>query len=59
MYIAKVAPADKRGNLVSWNQFAIIFGMLVVYFVNLLDSFARGCPVACTRLGGDGCLLPK
>ena len=34
MYIAEVAPADKRGNLVSWNQFAIIFGMLVVYFVN-------------------------
>lgn len=23
-----------RGKLVSWNQFAIIFGMLVVYFVN-------------------------
>lgn len=34
MYIAEVAPAGKRGNLVSWNQFAIIFGMLVVYFVN-------------------------
>ena len=34
MYIAEVAPADRRGNLVSWNQFAIIFGMLVVYFVN-------------------------
>ena len=34
MYIAEVAPAEKRGYLVSWNQFAIIFGMLVVYFVN-------------------------
>ncbi len=34
MYIAEVAPAEKRGHLVSWNQFAIIFGMLVVYFVN-------------------------
>jgi len=34
MYIAEVAPAEKRGTLVSWNQFAIIFGMLVVYFVN-------------------------
>jgi len=34
MYIAEIAPAAKRGNLVSWNQFAIIFGMLVVYFVN-------------------------
>ena len=31
MYIAEVAPADRRGNLVAWNQFAIIFGMLVVY----------------------------
>ena len=34
MYIAEVAPAERRGNLVAWNQFAIIFGMLVVYFVN-------------------------
>ena len=24
MYIAEMAPAEKRGNLVSWNQFAII-----------------------------------
>jgi len=36
MYIAEVAPADRRGKLVSWNQFAIIFGQLVVYFVNFL-----------------------
>ena len=36
MYIAEVAPADQRGKLVSWNQFAIIFGQLVVYFVNFL-----------------------
>ena len=34
MYIGEVAPSDKRGMLVSWNQFAIIFGQLVVYFVN-------------------------
>ncbi|MFW6226574.1 MAG: D-xylose transporter XylE [Bacteroidota bacterium] len=34
MYIAEIAPAQIRGKLVSWNQFAIIFGMLVVYFVN-------------------------
>lgn len=34
MYIAEIAPADIRGKLVSWNQFAIIFGMLIVYFVN-------------------------
>ena len=36
MYIAEVSPASKRGTLVSWNQFAIIFGQLVVYFVNYL-----------------------
>ena len=36
MYIAEIAPASKRGKLVSWNQFAIIFGQLVVYFVNYL-----------------------
>ena len=36
MYIAEVAPASRRGRLVSWNQFAIIFGQLVVYFVNFL-----------------------
>ncbi|MDE5675336.1 MAG: D-xylose transporter XylE [Muribaculaceae bacterium] len=36
MYIAEVAPSDIRGTLVSWNQFAIIFGQLVVYFVNFL-----------------------
>jgi len=33
-YIAEIAPANMRGKLVSWNQFAIIFGMVVVYFVN-------------------------
>lgn len=34
MYIAEIAPANTRGKLVSFNQFAIIFGMLVIYFVN-------------------------
>lgn len=34
VYIGEIAPADIRGRLVSINQFAIIFGMLVVYFVN-------------------------
>ena len=34
MYIAEIAPSSIRGKLVSWNQFAIIFGMLIVYFVN-------------------------
>lgn len=40
MYIGEIAPADIRGRLVSLNQFAIIFGMLVVYFVNW--SIANG-----------------
>jgi len=34
LYISEVAPAACRGRLVSVNQFAIIFGMLLVYFVN-------------------------
>ncbi|MDR2791465.1 MAG: D-xylose transporter XylE [Tannerellaceae bacterium] len=34
MYIGEIAPAEIRGRLISFNQFAIIFGMLVVYFVN-------------------------
>ena len=42
MYIAEIAPANIRGKLVSWNQFAIIFGMVVVYFVNYF--IARGQP---------------
>ena len=36
MYIAEVAPSEIRGKLVSCNQFAVIFGMLVVYFVNYM-----------------------
>lgn len=34
MYIAEMAPAHMRGKLVSFNQFAIVSGMLIVYFVN-------------------------
>ncbi|MDP2237764.1 MAG: D-xylose transporter XylE [Bacteroidales bacterium] len=40
MYIGEISPAHLRGRLVSLNQFAIIFGMLVVYFVNW--GIARG-----------------
>ncbi len=40
MYIGEIAPSHIRGRLVSLNQFAIIFGMLVVYFVNW--GIARG-----------------
>ena len=34
MYIAEIAPARIRGNLVAWNQIAIVSGMLIIYFVN-------------------------
>ena len=34
LYIAEIAPAHKRGKLVSFNQLAIIIGMLIVFFVN-------------------------
>ncbi|MDE5624199.1 MAG: D-xylose transporter XylE [Alistipes sp.] len=42
MYIAEISPAKIRGTLVSCNQFAIIFGMLVVYFVNYLIRNSLG-----------------
>ena len=45
MYIAEVAPSNMRGTLVSWNQFAIIFGQLVVYFVNFLILGSHANPV--------------
>ena len=45
MYIAEVAPSNLRGTLVSWNQFAIIFGQLVVYFVNFLILGSHANPV--------------
>lgn len=43
MYIGEISPAEIRGRLVSLNQFAIIFGMLVVYFVNW--GIANGQPL--------------
>ena len=47
MYIAEVAPSNMRGTLVSWNQFAIIFGQLVVYFVNFLILGVAGSCQSC------------
>ena len=35
-YIAEIAPAEKRGMLVSLYQLAIVVGINVIYFVNLL-----------------------
>ncbi len=34
MYIAEITPAAIRGRMVSLNQFAIVSGMLIIYFVN-------------------------
>lgn len=38
MYISEIAPAEKRGSLVSLNQLAIVTGDLVAYFSNYLLS---------------------
>lgn len=42
IYIAEISPARLRGRMVSLNQFAIIFGMLVVYFVNYFIAQGSG-----------------
>ena len=42
MYIAEIAPARMRGKLVSFNQFAIVSGMLIIFTVNYL--IAKGQP---------------
>lgn len=34
LYIAEIAPRTSRGRLVSYNQMAIVLGILLVYFVN-------------------------
>ncbi|HEY4213000.1 MAG TPA: D-xylose transporter XylE [Steroidobacteraceae bacterium] len=34
LYIAEISPSAIRGRLVSFNQLAIVGGMLIVYFVN-------------------------
>ncbi|MBB4034403.1 sugar porter (SP) family MFS transporter [Dysgonomonas hofstadii] len=36
MYISEVAPAKKRGTLVSFNQLAITIGILLAYFLDYL-----------------------
>jgi SP family xylose:H+ symportor-like MFS transporter len=52
MYIAEIAPSNIRGTLVSCNQFAIIFGMLVVYFVNFLILGDHTNPIFTTNEAG-------
>lgn len=36
MYIAEIAPPDKRGRLVGFFQFNIVFGILLAYFSNYI-----------------------
>ena len=50
MYIAEISPARIRGRMVSVNQFAIVSGMLLVYFVNYFISRA-GDPAWNTTIG--------
>ena len=42
LYIAEIAPADSRGKLVSFNQLAIVGGLMVVYFVNYFIAKGGG-----------------
>jgi MFS family permease len=39
MYISEIAPAHQRGRLVSFNQFAMVIGILLAYVIDywLLD----------------------
>ena len=58
MYIGEIAPSDKRGMLVSWNQFAIIFGQLVVYFVNFFILGSHVQPLVEEMGKGLGAISP-
>ena len=59
MYIAEIAPSNIRGTLVSWNQFAIIFGQLVVYFVNFLILGEHANPIVKAVEGVNQVLNPE
>lgn len=59
MYIAEIAPSEIRGTLVSCNQFAIIFGMLVVYFVNYLIMDGHENPVVLKDAAGVLSVSPE
>ncbi len=57
MYIGEIAPSRIRGMLVSWNQFAIIFGQLVTYFVNFFILGDHIAPAIASVGGGMNELL--
>jgi sugar porter (SP) family MFS transporter len=54
LYIAEVAPADKRGALVSLNQLAIISGILVAYLVDWLCARGFGPETSWRWMFGSG-----
>ena len=56
--VRNTQPPNIRGTLVSWNQFAIIFGQLVVYFVNFLILGSNANPVVDLVDGADRVLNP-
>ena len=58
MYIGEVAPSGIRGMLVSWNQFAIIFGQLVVYFVNFMILGEHTNPIIASIGEGINAVAP-
>lgn len=41
LYIAEVTPTPIRGRMISINQFAIVLGFIVVYFVNYMIAIGR------------------
>ncbi len=42
LYLSEIAPADRRGGIVSLNQFCITFGILVSYIVDYAVSGVTG-----------------
>lgn len=51
LYIAEIAPADRRGKLVSFNQLAIVGGFMVVYFVNYFIAKSGGSDTWLNTIG--------
>ena len=58
MYIGEISPYKIRGMLASWNQFAIIFGQLVVYFVNFMILGDHEMPEIVSIGQGVNAVLP-
>ena len=59
MYIGEISPYKIRGMLVSWNQFAIIFGQLVVYFVNFMILGEHTNPIINSIGEGMNSVMPE